>query len=198
MRGKRDFGAFGGDHCIFGYIKNNAFVYSDYDYTFPLEGGKVKDDWCLQMGGFCMVDVIKMEDGTMYTLNEETVIKYKDRDTYNKEFVDQTLNFYDAQEAGLISTIAVDVHTKERDYQDWLKHEVAYFEWKLECRLREIQDENYALNDKGEDMNEGFDFKGTWIGIWELSGCMRFEVDPVKEYGQAYLDFVAKLKKEIK
>lgn len=90
---------------FYGHIKDGKFVFNEIDYEFDLEGGVVIKACSLQTGGMCMVDYIEMEDGSIYTLNDETIIKYFSKDAFTKEFENCEANFWELEKQGLVKNL---------------------------------------------------------------------------------------------
>ncbi len=58
----------------------------------------------------------------------------------------------------------------------------------MDDRVREIIDRNRALIEAGREGEAvGFVFEGVWITDPTMDVSGRFDVDPVAEYGQAFL-----------
>lgn len=132
--GKRDYDACGSDLTLFGYIKESKFIFTDKEYELDLVGGQIIDFKCFQTGGYCMVDYIKMEDGGIYLIADEVVIRYKNQDTFTREFEEQTLDCFDAEQKGLLEVIEEPITCKKRSNEDLVKQDKIYQDWALEQR----------------------------------------------------------------
>ena len=138
MFGKRDITPWGVDKTIFGYINDKKFIFTDIEYEFNLDGGEVVDFHCMQTGGFCMVDYIEMENGYVYTLNDEFFCRYNDKETFIGEFEEQELDFFDCVKKGLIISQDLEV-CKPRSKKDLIKQEKIYQAWAKENTKEEVE-----------------------------------------------------------
>lgn len=59
-----------------------------------------------------------------------------------------------------------------------------------EEKLKSIEEKNRILLwEKGLDAEEGFEYKGIWIGVFSMDETGRFKVNPEKYYGEPFVKF---------
>lgn len=143
----------GSDVTVYGYLNGKReYVFTEMDKTIPLSGDAI--EFCsLQTGGMCMVDRIICDDGSVYTINDETVIRYADREGYEQEFEDGEASIWDLVEEG--RAFIEDVENKPRDEADKKVHLGRHVEWGNKVLLKSKNETGVEFNwEDNADMME--------------------------------------------
>lgn len=133
MAGYRNVSPHGAPTPIFGYIKDGKFIFLDIAYEFELKSDIVTS-YSMQTGGMTMVDYIELVDGRVITLTDEIIVEYKSKNVFEKEFYEGEIDYFEAQEKGLLKDVSVssfperidvDADLHEENYQKWVLEETA-------------------------------------------------------------------------